>query len=94
MPEQQSLFDLAEFRPKGATINPARDTKRLAAQMKRVHDFVLGKGGWTTLGEISAATGDPEASVSARIRDLRNMGYSVDCEFVSRGLHRYRVFAP
>lgn len=92
MSEQTSLFDIAEFHPKGATINPVRDTKRLAAQMKRVHDFVLSLDGrWTHLHEIAAATGDPEASVSARLRDMRDMGYNVESEYEKRGLHRYRV---
>ena len=88
--EQTDLFSLTDWKPKGATINPTRDTARLAAQMQRVHDFVFGAG-WTTLGAISEATGDPEASVSARLRDLRDMGFTVEREFVSRGLQRYRV---
>lgn len=83
-------LDLLDWKPRGSTIVIERDKPRLAPQMQRVHDFVLGVG-WVTLGQISAATGDPEASVSARLRDLRDMGFRVDREFVKNGLHRYRV---
>jgi hypothetical protein len=47
-----------------------QDQSRLAAQMKRVKAF-MGSGAWQTLAEISAATGDPESSISARLRELR-----------------------
>lgn len=77
---------------RGATFNPVRDGKRLGTQAQRVHDFVIDRG-WTTLAQISAATGDPEASVSARLRDLRDFGFSVETEFVAKGLHKYRVTA-
>lgn len=86
----ETRLDLLAWEPRGETISLERDKSRLAPQMQRVHDFVLGRG-WTTLGAISEATGDPEASVSARLRDLRDMGFTVEREFVSRGLHRYRV---
>lgn len=78
------------FEAKGKTFNPARDGKRLGDQMQRVHDFVVGRG-WTTLGEIAKATASPQASVSARLRDLRRMGFLVEHEFVAKGLWRYRV---
>ena len=87
---REAQLDLLAWEPRGETINRERDRSRLAPQMQRVHDFVLGAG-WTTLGAISEATGDPEASVSARLRDLRDMGFRVEREFVARGLHRYRV---
>lgn len=77
----------------GSTFNPARDGERLGRQLDRVREC-MSDGQWRTLAEISAATGAPEASVSARLRDLRkphNGGYVVDEEFVERGLHRYRV---
>ena len=83
-------LDLLAWKPRGETIDLERDRPRLAPQMQRVHDFVLGAG-WVTLAAISDSTGDPEASVSARLRDLRDMGFTVEREFVSRGLHRYRV---
>ncbi len=54
----------------GATYSAAFDKERLNAQTRRVFDL-MSDGLWRTLGEISAACGDPEASVSARLRDLR-----------------------
>jgi hypothetical protein len=46
------------------------DVPRLAAQTQRVYDLMR-DGRWRTLGEIENATGDPQASVSARLRDFR-----------------------
>lgn len=74
----------------GSTFNPARDGERLERQADRVRELMV-DGQWRTLAEISAATGAPEASVSARLRDLRREGYVVERAFVERGLHRYRV---
>lgn len=54
----------------GETFDPGTDTIRLNDQMRRVAD-VMGDSRWRTLREIAAVTGDPEASVSARLRDFR-----------------------
>lgn len=54
----------------GQTYDPRHDRRRLNAQAQRVWDVVT-DGGWHTLAEVSARTGDPEASVSARLRDFR-----------------------
>ena len=54
----------------GATYQPARDYARLQSQLGRVYRVLQG-GRWLTLPEIARLTGDPEASISARIRDLR-----------------------
>jgi hypothetical protein len=85
----QPTFDFS-----GKTYKADRDGVRLNAQAARVFKFMADEN-WHTLREISAATGDPEASVSARIRDMRkpkfNLGVKVEREFVSRGLHRYRM---
>lgn len=76
----------------GSTYSAARDFDRLNAQQADVW-AVFKDGEWHTLREISAATGHPEASVSARLRDFRAMGRVIEREYVSRGLHRYRVRA-
>ncbi len=80
----------------GATIEPELDTERLGAQYRRV--FLLMRDGvWRTLREIAEATESPEASVSARLRDMRqasNGGHTVERRRrgePSRGLHEYRV---
>jgi len=77
----------------GATFDPTRDARRLAAQHARVFEY-LRYGGWHTLEAISKATGAPEASVSARLRDLRKPrfgGHTIEREYVARGLFRYRL---
>jgi hypothetical protein len=53
----------------GATFDRKLDGKRLNEQTRRVFERMK-DGTWRTLREIAAATGDPEASVSARLRDL------------------------
>lgn len=77
----------------GATYDHARDGLRLAAQHQRVLAY-MSDGKWWTLRLLAEATGDPEASISARIRDLRKPkfgGYQVVREYVERGLYRYRL---
>ena len=80
----------------GATYERAFDEERLNAQARRVW-WVVSDARWHTLSEISAATGDPEASVSARLRDLRKPewgGLTVERRRrgdLTRGLFEYRV---
>lgn len=77
----------------GQTYNHARDGQRLAAQHQRVL-AALRNGSWWTLASLSEQTGDPEASVSARLRDLRKPrfgSYLIEREYVRRGLWRYRL---
>ena len=83
-----TLFD-------GITICDERDNGRLDAQLQGVKRFMLlYPGRWWTLHEIHKFTGYPEASVSARLRDLRKAkfgGYSVERRYVERGVWAYRV---
>ena len=74
----------------GETFDRARDGKRLNAQAADVFRLMQDSN-WRTLAEIAAATDHPEASVSARLRDLRKVGYQVQRDYVSKGLWRYRV---
>jgi hypothetical protein len=65
----------------GVTYDPKFDRDRLEKQLGRVYTAMAECPGWMTLQEISVKTGDPEASVSARIRDLRKDrfgGYNVE----------------
>jgi hypothetical protein len=56
----------------GETFDPERDGERLSRQLHEVRMFMLSrKGQWFSLCEISGALGFPEASISARLRDLR-----------------------
>lgn len=56
----------------GSTYVHTFDFDRLNAQASRVF-HVMKDGKWRTLAEIAAVTGDPEASISARLRDLANI---------------------
>mgnify|MGYP000399636281 CR=1 FL=1 len=53
----------------GRTFDVALDGRRLGAQQQRVCEL-MADGQWRTLREIADITGDPEASISARIRGL------------------------
>ena len=63
-----TLFDLDGDRD-GDTFADD-DRERLNRQARRVYRVMLDNR-WHTLGEIGELTGDPEQSVSARLRDLR-----------------------
>lgn len=79
---------------KGETFDPKRDGKRLGAQLQRVIDCVVtgpARGQWFTLSGVAGFTESPEASVSARLRDLRRMGYTVERRYIERGLWQYKV---
>ena len=88
--KQKELFDFD-----GETYNPGKDRVRLSSQMMRVFDVVK-SGQWLTLAEISAQADAPEASVSARLRDLRKDtfgGHDVQRERVggTGGTFKYRL---
>lgn len=80
----------------GDTIEPERDNGRLFAQLKRVKEL-MSDGRWRTLADISEAVGDPPASVSARLRDLRKKRWgslTVERRHKSKGLFEYRLVNP
>jgi hypothetical protein len=62
------LFDGAKFN--GPVYEPEFDQDRLTGQIRRVYDLMI-DGRWRTLDEISRATNDPHASISAQLRHLR-----------------------
>lgn len=90
MSDAPDLLDWQPPTPRGDTFDADRDGARLADQARRVLAATLDLG-WLTLAEISAAALAPEASVSARLRDLRASGFVVDRKYIRRGLCRYRV---
>lgn len=83
----------------GATYLAHLDRDRLTAQVRRVLDVVT-DGNWRTLAQLAAAVGASEASVSARLRDLRKErfgGWTVERQRAgdpALGLHKYRVLPP
>jgi hypothetical protein len=79
----------------GATYDHQRDGERLHKQHNRVLALMRDQA-WRTLSEISDATGDPPASVSARLRDLRKPkfgAHTVERKYIGDGLFVYRVIA-
>lgn len=85
----------------GITFDRKRDLSRLNAQAARVY-AVMQSGDWLSLYDIRKIicvnTGfkDPEASISARIRDFRKKefgGFTVEHKCVRRGYWQYRLIA-
>jgi hypothetical protein len=86
---RRPLFD-------GETYDEARDRARLSRQLNRVWEAMRDRR-WRTLGDLAEELGDPEASISARLRDLRKEkfgGYRVRRRYVRRGLWEYRLLPP
>jgi len=92
--DQQIAIDDALASHRGQeTFDEVRDGGRLFRQCQDVFDAIRG-GHWFTLAELSDATGHPQASVSARLRDLRKVkfgGHSIARDYVANGLWRYRL---
>lgn len=79
-----------EMKPKGATYHPERDRDRLSKQMQKVFDVLSGSAGRKfTLRELADAADCPEASASARFRDLRAMNFPVESECAGKGRWLY-----
>jgi len=79
----------------GETYDRARDRERLHAQLSRVFRYMRDRE-WHTLENIAAGTGDPQASVSARLRDLRKEkfgAYRIARRYLADGLWEYRMEA-
>jgi hypothetical protein len=79
-------------------IETPDNTSRLNAQLGRVK-AIMEDGQWRTLEEISSLSGDPQASISARLRDLRKErfgSYTVNRRRVEggNGLHEYQLHIP
>jgi len=55
----------------GSDYDPAIDFVRLKGQMLRVYACLQPRNEWWTLREIEEETGDPQASISAQLRNLR-----------------------
>lgn len=65
--------------------------ERLTGQLGRVFNCVE-NGEWWTLSDLAAAAAPAtESAVSARLRDLRKLGHTVEREHLGRGLWRYRL---
>ena len=79
----------------GPAYDPDFDYARLKGQLQRIFDLMR-DAQWRTLAAISAATGEPEASVSAQLRHLRKPRYGSWIVEKRRagGGWEYRVLPP
>lgn len=87
------MIELQNAHFDGATFDPSRDGARLAEQAQAVF-AIMKDGQFRTLSHISRMTGAPEASVSARLRDLRKPrfgGHTVNRQYLRRGLYQYQL---
>ncbi len=89
--EQHTLEDFD-----GATYDRQKDQERLSSLLSLVHG-VLADGRWHTLEDISGRVGAGEASVSARVRDLRKFRFGshvIESRRARAGLWVYRLVRP
>lgn len=80
----------------GATYSRPHDKERLTGQIEKVFNLIK-DGQWRTLTEISDATGQPQASVSTRLRDFRKARFGAHTVEKrprgerNKGLYEYRI---
>lgn len=77
----------------GSDINQPRDSERLTGQMERIMNC-LNLGCWWTLNQLTEQTGDPPASISAQLRNLRKERFGshvIEKRYVDNGLYEYRL---
>lgn len=93
-----NVNDLFNYKPRkafgGKTYEPKRDYVRLRGQLLKVFD-TMKDGQWRTLRGIRMEIGPAsEASISARLRDLRKKSYgahTVERVNIDGGLFKYRL---
>lgn len=77
----------------GVTFLAERDEDRLNRQARDVWR-AMADGKWHSLAELEEATGHPQASVSARLRDFRKPkfgGHTVERMHLAHGVWLYRL---
>lgn len=80
----------------GDTFDPARDGERLFRSLAAIRQ-IMADGKWRTLKLIALRANCPEASASARLRDLRKAkfgGHKIERRHIGDGLHEYRMVRP
>ena len=84
---------MPNYRFDGVDYVPELDQVRLVGQMSRIWELMR-DGRWRSLREIADATGSPEASASAQLRNFRKPrfgGHIVDRQRIVGGLYKYRI---
>lgn len=97
--QEQAVLDFDQPLPRtverfdGETFEKERDGERLTRQLDRVEKIMLDRQ-WHTLKQMAKDAGGSEASISARLRDLRKTkfgGYTIEREYISNGVFKYRI---
>lgn len=79
----------------GPTYVPERDHDRLDRQLREIRRVMM-HGAWKTLRDLEDATGFPQASISARLRDFRKKRFGshiVERHYRGHGVFEYRLLA-
>jgi hypothetical protein len=74
------------------TLTEMTDGHTLTRQRELVWEAIRG-GQWVTLGELAEVTGQPQASISARLRDFRKESFGshkIERRYAGDGLFEYR----
>lgn len=90
---EQRCIDFTRTYFDGETYRPEADRDRLGKQLVSVQTLMRDRH-WRTLAEIAALVHAPEASVSARLRDLRKPrfgAWNVERRRRTEGTWEYRV---
>jgi hypothetical protein len=77
----------------GETYNHSRDAARLRAQYDAVFK-IMRDGCWRTLQQLESLVGAPQASISARLRDMRKErfgAHTVHRRYLARGQYEYQL---
>lgn len=83
----------------GSDYIPELDKKRLTGQILRIYELMR-DGRYRTLDEIASLTGDPAASISAQLRNLRKERFGSHTVLRQRrgdrtkGLFEYKLDIP
>ena len=80
----------------GETYEPERDRERIGRQILCVRS-AMSDHRWHVLAEIARTCNASEASVSARLRDLRKRkfgAHDIEREYIGAGLWHYRMAEP
>ena len=89
-------MNITEAKFDGSNYDPKHDRRRLTGQILRIFEATK-NANWNTLEEIQYLTGDPQASISAQLRNLRKDrfgGHIVEKRYrgdKSKGLWEYKL---